>query len=111
MEKIVACGSQSFPERPNPNPVIIQSFFNVPNLKEIDLSRYKDSKVTEKHFEGLSKLKKIQILDISFNNLDRLPEEIFSLSTLKVLKIDYNSFDKKDITKLKESIPGIQIVD
>ncbi|NLD98388.1 MAG: leucine-rich repeat domain-containing protein, partial [Fibrobacter sp.] len=103
-----ASGARNFSGRPDPDPSIIASFFTAPNLVELNISGFKN-KLEAGHLEGIGNLKKLEILDISSNNITKFPGEIFTLSSLKKLRAVNANIDRREIVKLTEFIPDIKI--
>ncbi len=73
---------------------LAQSF---PNLREISIAT--NQLQTEDFVEGLFNLKHLEILDISFNNLSRIPWTLSKISTIKHLDLSSNSITDYDTSK------------
>jgi len=70
-----------------PEPIDLDDpLFNPPNLKYLNLNSNKYSTIPE----NIGKLKKLEILDVSYNNLISLPKAIGDLESLKFLYLNYN---------------------
>lgn len=61
------------------------------------------------HLEGISQLQNLKMLDLSFNGLTSLPEEIFALKSLQFLNLQYNALPTSERLKISRSLPGCTI--
>ncbi|SEW34561.1 WGR domain-containing protein [Chitinophaga sp. YR573] len=61
------------------------------------------------HLEGISNLKNLRVLDLSFNDLASLPEEIHTMTHLQFLNLRYNRLPTAERLKLNRSLPGCTI--
>jgi tetratricopeptide (TPR) repeat protein len=61
------------------------------------------------HLEGISNLKNLRVLDLSFNDLASLPEEIHMMTHLQFLNLRYNRLPTTERLKLNRSLPGCTI--
>lgn len=77
------------------------SFTRLHNLQYIYL---KDNQMNEIHADAFAHLDKLEMLDLSRNNLVIVPREIFSLPQLRVLLISDNFFASFDFTKISRPI-------
>lgn len=58
---------------------------------------------------GISKLKKLRVLDISFNGLEHLPEEIYGMGTLQEINLQYNHLPKAERERVAQAFPNTKI--
>ncbi|SEW34567.1 Leucine rich repeat-containing protein [Chitinophaga sp. YR573] len=61
------------------------------------------------HLEGISNLRDLKVLDLSFNKLDSLPEEIFTLKHLQFLDLRYNRLPASERLRISRNLPGCTI--
>jgi tetratricopeptide (TPR) repeat protein len=61
------------------------------------------------HLEGISQLQNLKMLDLSFNGLTSLPEEIFALKGLQFLDLQYNALPTSERLKISKNLPGCTI--
>jgi Leucine-rich repeat (LRR) protein len=61
------------------------------------------------HLEGISRLQNLKMLDLSFNGLTSLPEEIFALKGLQFLNLQYNALPTSERSKISKNLPGCTI--
>jgi Leucine-rich repeat (LRR) protein len=61
------------------------------------------------HLEGISNLEKLKVLNLSFNDLSSLPEEVFTLKGLKFLDLRYNRLPISERLKISKNLPGCTI--
>ncbi|OQP68580.1 leucine-rich repeat domain-containing protein [Niastella populi] len=59
--------------------------------------------------EGISNLRNLKVLDLSFNGLTSLPEEIFALKGLRSLDLQYNRLPADEQLKISSNLPGCEI--
>ncbi|SEW34543.1 WGR domain-containing protein, predicted DNA-binding domain in MolR [Chitinophaga sp. YR573] len=65
--------------------------------------------LTAAHLEGISKLKHLKVLNLSFNGLINLPEEIFTMKNLQFLDLRYNRLATAERLKISKNLPGCTI--
>ena len=65
--------------------------------------------LTAAHLEGISKLKNLKVLDLSFNGLTSLPEEILTMKHLQFLNVRYNRLSIAERLKISKHLPGCTI--
>lgn len=65
--------------------------------------------LTAAHLEGISNLKNLKVLDLSFNGLINLPEEILTMQHLQFLNLRYNRLSTAERLKISKSLPGCTI--
>lgn len=65
--------------------------------------------LTAAHLEGISKLKNLKVLDLSFNGLTNVPEELLTMKHLQFLDLRYNRLATADRLKISKSLPGCTI--
>jgi Leucine-rich repeat (LRR) protein len=58
------------------------------------------------HLQGISNLQNLKMLDLSFNELASLPEEIFTLKGLQFLDLHYNRLPLSERLKISKNLPG-----
>lgn len=58
----------------------------------------------------INKLKNLQYLDLSFNNLPALPETFYELKNLKYIDLRYNKFSEEEQERIKRSFPDVEIL-
>lgn len=61
------------------------------------------------HLEGISQMQNLKMLDLSFNGLTSLPEEIFALKDLQFLNLQYNALPTSERLKISKQLPGCTI--
>jgi Leucine-rich repeat (LRR) protein len=61
------------------------------------------------HLEGISQLQNLKMLDLSFNGLTSLPEEVFALKGLQFLDLQYNALSTSERLKISKNLPGCTI--
>lgn len=61
------------------------------------------------HLEGISNLQHLKVLDLSFNDLTSLPEEILTLKNLQLLDLKYNHLPASERLKIAKTLPGCTI--
>lgn len=61
------------------------------------------------HLEGISNLVNLKVLDLSFNGLTGLPEEIFALKNLQSLNCQHNKLPAAARLMISENLPGCTI--
>ncbi|MCD4664073.1 MAG: hypothetical protein K8R68_02305, partial [Bacteroidales bacterium] len=60
--------------------------------------------------KGIGKLQNLKVLDLSFNGLKSLPEEIFTLKKLNKIDLEYNEkLPMEDLKRLYEAFPKAKI--
>lgn len=59
--------------------------------------------------QGISNLQNLKVLDLSFNGLTSLPEEIFALKGLRSLDLQYNRLSAAEQLKISSDLPGCEI--
>ena len=118
LKKLSANGNTHFTSNPYPNQNLIKSFFKITSLESLSINRFgkeeKNKKVCREalqpeHLEGISNLKKLKEIDLSFNTLSALPEEFYKLTQLKTINLEYNAFGKAECQKIVKSFPAAKI--
>lgn len=61
------------------------------------------------HLEGISNLKNLKVLDLSFNDLASVPEELHTMTHLQFLNLRYNRLSTAERLRLNRSLPGCTI--
>lgn len=61
------------------------------------------------HLEGISQLQNLKMLDLSFNGLTNLPEEVFLLKNLQFLNLQHNALPISERLKISKLLPGCTI--
>ena len=61
------------------------------------------------HLAGISNLQNLKTLDLSFNDLTSLPEELFTLKKLKTLDLKNNRLPASEQKKIAKKLPGCKI--
>ncbi|MBF6594737.1 MAG: WGR domain-containing protein [Thermaceae bacterium] len=61
------------------------------------------------HLAGISKLKKLKKLDLSFSRLEHLPEEIYGMGTLQEINLQYNHLSKAERERVAQAFPNTKI--
>ncbi len=56
------------------------------------------------------KLKNLELLDISHNNLVSLPKKMNKMKNLKTLIIIGNEIPEKEIKKIKDALPELSLI-
>ncbi|MCB9640104.1 MAG: leucine-rich repeat domain-containing protein [Myxococcales bacterium] len=102
---IHADGLRTNSTRPNPDKALIKSFFTAPALEELYIDRHHGS---SEDFAGIGQAKHLKSLDLSFNDLTSLPEEIYTLP-LESLNLQYNKLDKQERRKITEHFPKTKL--
>jgi Leucine-rich repeat (LRR) protein len=85
---------------------------NLKNLRILKISRWSKDKYKDKIFtipNYISKLKNLEILDLSNNNINIVPSEICELIKLKKLILSWNNFN--EIPKEIGNLINLQILD
>ncbi|MCG8323475.1 MAG: WGR domain-containing protein, partial [Cytophagales bacterium] len=71
---------------------------------------YPRKNLTAQHVEGIGNLKNLKVLDLSFNGLEHLPEEIYTLQHLEKVNLEYNeNLAIEDLKRLYETFPKARI--
>jgi tetratricopeptide (TPR) repeat protein len=65
--------------------------------------------LTEEHLYGIGNLINLTVLDLSFNHLTLLPQEIANLTNLKKLDLHYNCLPRSERERIIHLFPGTQI--
>lgn len=81
----------------------VMSYYN----KEDEELRVRDD-LNPDYLKGVGNLKKIRILDLSFNGLTSLPEEIYQLKDIQYINLEYNNLPVSQRAKLKTHFPIAQ---
>ncbi len=78
----------------------LEKLLKFPNLVYLDVSKNKLDSIPK----SIDKLNKLQVLDLSANNIVRPPETLYNLTELKFLKLGRNKIDyvSHNVSKLKE---------
>ncbi len=118
-----ADGRRTYSYRPYPDQDLLKAFFHLPALEELYIDRHGEQKdynpqsqqheITRRslqphHLHGIGKLKKLRILDLSFNGLESLPEEIFSLP-LEEINLQYNALSTQERKRIAQHFPNTRI--
>lgn len=107
-----ADGLTGYMTRPR-NPKVIKHFFQVTSLEELSLDRHhlgNELNDDAGHIlSGIGKLVNLKVLDLSFNDLEDLPEELYSLKKLTSLNLQYNKLPKKVRERVATTFPEIKI--
>jgi len=61
------------------------------------------------HLEGISNLQNLKVLDLSFNDLTTLPEEVYALKGLQYLNLRYNRLPTSERLTISKNLPGCTI--
>jgi len=61
------------------------------------------------HINGISNLKNLKIVDLSFNDLESLPEEFYLLENLREINLRYNHLPKAEREKIVRAFPKAKI--
>lgn len=61
------------------------------------------------HLKGISNLQQLKVLDLSFNDLSSLPEEILTLKNLQFLDLQYNRLPFSERLAIAKALPGCTI--
>lgn len=61
------------------------------------------------HLEGISNLQNLKVLDLSFNDLITLPDEIFALKGLQYLNLRYSRLPTSERLTISKKLPGCTI--
>lgn len=71
---------------------------------------YSRKNLTAQHLEGIGNLKNLKVLDLSFNGLEHLPGEIYTLQHLEKVNLKYNeNLAIEDLKRLYETFPKARI--
>ena len=71
---------------------------------------YPRKNLTAQHLEGIGNLKNLKVLELSFNGLEHLPEEIYTLQHLEKVNLKYNeNLAVEDLKRLYETFPQARI--
>lgn len=65
--------------------------------------------LTAAHLEGISNLKNLKVLDLSFNGLTTVPEELLTMKHLQFLNLRYNRLPVAERLKISKNLPGCTI--
>jgi tetratricopeptide (TPR) repeat protein len=68
----------------------------------------RDALKTE-HLEGISNLQHLKVLDLSFNDLTSLPEEVLTLKNLQFLDLQCNHLPVSERLAIAKALPGCTI--
>jgi Leucine-rich repeat (LRR) protein len=123
LKKLDADGLTTYSYRPYPKQDLIKAFFHLPNLEALSIDRHGEEKdynpqsqqheitreaLQSHHLEGIGKLKKLRVLDLSFNGLESLPDEIFSLP-LEEIDLRYNKLSSQERKRIAKHFPKARI--
>jgi Leucine-rich repeat (LRR) protein/predicted DNA-binding WGR domain protein len=106
-----ANGSISYFGRPYPNQSLIKSFFNITSLEELSIDRHGEESnnwraaLTAENLEGISQLKKLKFLDLSFNALKSLPTELYQMQHLQFIDFQYDKLSVAERLTLTKALP------
>lgn len=108
-----ADGLISYTQRPYPKQSLIKSFFSITSLEELHIDRHGEEKngrnaLTPAHLEGISKLTNLKILNLSFNTLQELPNEIYQMKQLQFIDLQYNKLSITQRLTLVKHLPNCQ---
>lgn len=81
---------------------------NISKLSNLFELRLEESELSE--LPDLSNLQNLESINLSGNNLTRLPPGIESLSKLKYINLSGNKINEKQILELRKKLPNAQIV-
>jgi Leucine-rich repeat (LRR) protein/predicted DNA-binding WGR domain protein len=65
--------------------------------------------LTPEYLEGIGQLKNLKVLDLSFNGLTDLPEDLFELTGLQILNLRYNKFSVRQRLDIAKKLPNCSI--
>ncbi|MCU0438232.1 MAG: PDZ domain-containing protein [Raineya sp.] len=65
-------------------------------------------KLTIEDLKGIGNLKKLRFLDLSFNGLEKLPEEVFKLKNIDFINFNYNKLGGDIRKRLHQTFPKAQ---
>ena len=123
LKKLDADGLTTYSYRPYPKQELLKAFFRLPNLEALSIDRHGEEKdynpqsqqheitreaLQSHHLEGIGKLKKLRTLDLSFNGLESLPDEIFSLP-LEEIDLRYNKLSPQERKRIAQLLPKTRI--
>jgi len=103
---------------PSPKQSLLGSFFKIASLETLNIDRHGERKerkgivreaLKPEQLEGISNLVNLKVLDLSFNHLASLPEEIFALKNLQFLNLRYNRLSTAERLRISKNLPGCTI--
>ena len=65
--------------------------------------------LTTTHLEGISNLQQLNMLDLSWNGLTSLPDEIFTLKNLQFLNLQHNRLTISERSRIASNLPACVI--
>lgn len=93
---------------------LLDGVWSITTLEQLGIDRYGEEKparpaLTSLPDDAFSKMPKLRVLDLSFNELTRLPESFYALTDLESVDLRYTHLDKPTLERLRTTFPRVKL--